>query len=76
MAGVTSIIVKESLEEIGKRLSQASKPIIKELLNVKCFGFFRAFGETSCSIDRLVSPKARKNPLTVSSNRTVECFIY
>jgi transposase len=34
MAGVTSIIVKESLEEIGKRLSQASKPIIKERLQV------------------------------------------
>jgi hypothetical protein len=28
MAGVTSIIVKESLDEIGKRLSQASKPIL------------------------------------------------
>ena len=34
MAGVTSIIVKESLEEIAKRLSQASKPIIKERLQV------------------------------------------
>ena len=34
MAGVTSIIVKESLEEITKRLSQASKPIIKERLQV------------------------------------------
>jgi transposase len=34
MAGVTSIIVKESLEEIAQRLSQASKPIIKERLQV------------------------------------------
>jgi transposase len=34
MAGVTSTIVKESLEEIAKRLSQASKPIIKERLQV------------------------------------------
>lgn len=34
MAGVTSTIVKESLEEIGQRLSQASKPIIKERLQV------------------------------------------
>jgi hypothetical protein len=29
MAGVTSIIGKESLEEIAQRLSQTSKPIIK-----------------------------------------------
>ena len=34
MAGVTSTIVKESLEEIAQRLSQASKPIIKERLQV------------------------------------------
>ena len=34
MAGVTSIVVQESLEEIGKRLSQASKSIIKERLQV------------------------------------------
>jgi transposase len=34
MAGVTSMIVKESLEEIAKRLNQASKPIIKERLQV------------------------------------------
>jgi transposase len=34
MAGVTSIVVKESLEEIAQRLSQASKPIIKERLQV------------------------------------------
>jgi uncharacterized protein YlzI (FlbEa/FlbD family) len=34
MAGVTSIIVKESLEEIAQRVSQASKPIIKERLQV------------------------------------------
>jgi transposase len=34
MAGVTSIIVKESLEEIGRRLSQASKSIVKERLQV------------------------------------------
>ena len=34
MAGVTSVIVKESLEEIAKRLSHASKPIIKERLQV------------------------------------------
>jgi IS30 family transposase len=34
MAGVTSIIVKESLEEIERRLSQASKPIVKERLQL------------------------------------------
>ena len=34
MAGVTSIIVKESVEEILQRLNQASKPIIKERLQV------------------------------------------
>ena len=34
MAGVTSTIVKESLEEIAQRLSQASQPIIKERLQV------------------------------------------
>jgi hypothetical protein len=34
MAGVTSTIVKESLEEIAQRLSQTSKPIIKERLQV------------------------------------------
>jgi transposase len=34
MAGVTSIIVNESLEEIAQRLSHASKPIIKERLQV------------------------------------------
>ena len=34
MAGVTSTIVKESLEEIAQRLSQAIKPIIKERLQV------------------------------------------
>jgi transposase len=34
MAGVTSIVVKESLAEIAQRLSQTSKPIIKERLQV------------------------------------------
>jgi transposase len=34
MAGVTSIIVKESLEEIAERLRQASQPIVKEKLQV------------------------------------------
>jgi IS30 family transposase len=34
MAGVTAIIVKESLEEITERLRQASQPIVKERLQV------------------------------------------
>jgi hypothetical protein len=34
MAGVTSIIVKESVEEICERLRQASQPIVKERLQV------------------------------------------
>jgi transposase len=34
MAGVTSIIVKESLEEIAERLRQTSQPIVKERLQV------------------------------------------
>jgi transposase len=34
MAGVTAIIVKESLEEISERLRKASKPIVKERLQV------------------------------------------
>jgi hypothetical protein len=34
MAGVTAIIVKESLEEITERLRQASQPRIKERLQV------------------------------------------
>jgi hypothetical protein len=34
MAGVTAIIVKESLEEISERLRKASQPIVKERLQV------------------------------------------
>ncbi len=34
MAGVTSIFVKESLEEIAEKLRQTSKPIVKERLQV------------------------------------------
>jgi transposase len=34
MAGVTSIIVKESLDEITERLRQTSQPIVKERLQV------------------------------------------
>ncbi|WP_373539937.1 transposase [Chamaesiphon sp.] len=34
MAGVTSIIVKESLEEIAERLRQATQPIVTEKLQV------------------------------------------
>jgi transposase len=34
MAGVTSIIVKESLDEISERLRQAEQPIIKERLQM------------------------------------------
>jgi transposase len=34
MAGVTSIFVKENLEEIAEKLRQTSKPIVKERLQV------------------------------------------
>jgi transposase len=34
MAGVTSIMVKESLDEITERLRQTSEPIVKERLQV------------------------------------------
>jgi transposase len=34
MAGVTSIIITESLDEIAERLSQTSQPIVKERLQV------------------------------------------
>jgi transposase len=34
MAGVTRIIVKESLDEISERLRQASQPIVKERLQM------------------------------------------
>ncbi|WP_181243884.1 hypothetical protein [Chamaesiphon polymorphus] len=34
MAGVTSIIITESLDEITARLNQARQPIVKERLQV------------------------------------------
>ncbi len=34
MAGVTRVIVKESLDEISERLRQAKEPIVKERLQL------------------------------------------